>query len=422
MGDNQKQSAIIVGIDLPGTNDLVYEMQELDHLTEALDLETIGQLTQKLSVPNRATYIGKGKVRELQAMCEVGEATIVVFNDELSPSQIRNLESLLEVTVYDRTMLVVDIFAKRAQTKEAQMQVLLAQSQYLLPRLVGMRASLSRQGGSGVGLATRGGGETKLELDRRKIETRMQSLKRDLAKVDEQREEQRKKRKKQMTPLVALVGYTNAGKSSLMNAILRYTQQSIEKAVLEKDMLFATLDTSVRQVSLNQQHAFFLADTVGFVSKLPHHLVKAFRSTLSEAKDADLLLHVVDYTHEHYLEMMKTTDETLASLGIDQPRLHIFNKIDQVPKEVPRIHENELFLSAKTGEGLPHLFKRIEELLYGCDVTETFLIPYNKPDIFAEVHQETVVQSVLKEDDGWRVQALLRHSEVDKWKDYQSKT
>ncbi|WP_263707170.1 GTPase HflX [Shouchella tritolerans] len=409
------QPTIIVGVELQKDTDFHYSMEELNNLADALDLQVVGQLTQKLPVPNQATYIGAGKASELSMMCESLEATLVVFNDELSPSQIRNLEKLLEVTVYDRTMLILDIFGERAKTKEAQLQVEMARLHYLLPRLVGMRASLSRQGGSGTGLANRGAGETKLELDRRKIEARIHALEKELEDVVKRRELQRKRRKKQAMPVVALVGYTNAGKSSLMNTLLDNAE---EKSVFEKDMLFATLDTSVRKVELDKNHSVLLADTVGFVSKLPTHLVKAFRSTLEEAREADLLLHVVDYSNERHREMANTTNETLQAMEIDRPMIYVYNKMDRLKGEFPQAHGDELFISAKAKQGLDLLAQKIASYVFQDFEKHLFIVPYCDGEAAAYLNNYAHVHTQRAEEDGWHIVADLHERDLKRVESY----
>ncbi|WP_078392429.1 GTPase HflX [Shouchella patagoniensis] len=412
------QETIIVGVELQQDRDFVYSMEELVQLTEALDLRTVAQVSQKLQTPNHATYIGTGKVEELRAMCEELDVTLVIFNDELSPSQIRNLEKKLEVTVYDRTMLILDIFGERAKTKEAQLQVEIARLNYLLPRLVGMRASLSRQGGSGAGLANRGAGETKLELDRRKIESRINGLEKELEEVVARRDVQRQQRKKKGMPVVALVGYTNAGKSSLLNAMLN-NEDLEHKRVFELDMLFATLDTSVRRVEWKKNLPFLMADTVGFVSKLPTHLIKAFRSTLEEAREADVLLHVVDYSNEHYEEMIQTTNETLKSMDIERPLIYVYNKIDLTLDPSTGIQGNEVFVSAKNKQGLDELVNMIGEIVFSDWSTYDFLIPYNEGKTVAYLNENAHVTSQVEKDDGWHIQAIVRKREMSDLKAYQ---
>jgi len=347
--DELNERAIIVGVNLKKDEHFEYGLEELHNLAEALNVEVVGEVTQNLDRVNPATYVGKGKMEEIQAFFEEADANLVIFNDELSPSQIRNLEATLECKVIDRTMLILDIFARRAKSKEAQMQVELAQLQYMLPRLVGLRASLGRQGGgTGGGFKNRGAGETKLELDRRKIEDQIAKLRRDLEHVKDQRDTQRKQRKKNEVPVVSIVGYTNAGKSTIMNRLLTKTGQIDDKQVFEKDMLFATLETSVRQIRLPDQKEFLLTDTVGFVSKLPTHLVKAFRSTLEEAREADLLLHVVDVSNEEHRYMMQVTNETLQAVGVENvPTLDVFNKSDLAGLNYPHVSGNNIWISAK---------------------------------------------------------------------------
>ncbi|MFS0787944.1 GTPase HflX [Shouchella sp. 1P09AA] len=403
------QDIIVVGVERQEDEHFQYGMEELENLAKALDLNPVASLSQKLRTPKQTTYIGSGKVNELSRLVETCDVNLVIFNDELSPSQIRNLEKELEVTVYDRTMLILDIFGERAKTNEAQLQVEIARLKYLLPRLVGMRASLSRQGGSGSGLANRGAGETKLELDRRKIESRISALEKDLEMIVDRRQTQRQKRKNEGIPVVALVGYTNAGKSSLLNAIV---SDKNDKHVFEKDMLFATLDTSVRRVEYKKNLPFLLADTVGFVSKLPTHLVKAFRSTLEEAREADLLLHVVDYSSDSYKQMMKTTENTLKELEIDQPSVTVFNKIDRATNTGWATKKDERFISAKEGTGVNELIETIQTRVFQHFVQEELFIPFDESKAFAYVNEHTHVLNQTENETGWHVTTFMheKHS------------
>src|SRR5690606_5364432 len=306
------------------------------NIAEACNVEVAGEIDQNLERINPSHYVGKGKVEEIKAFYEEADANLVIFNDELSPSQIRNLEADLECKVIDRTVLILDIFAQRAKTREAQLQVEIAHMKYMLPRLVGMRESLGRQSG-GVGTKNRGAGETRLELDRRRIEEKITVLSKELEELVAHRQTQRKQRKKKELPVVSLVGYTNAGKSTIMNALMERYNPAQEKLVFEKDMLFATLETSVRNIPLPDNKAFLLTDTVGFVSKLPHHLVKAFRSTLEEVAEADLLIHVVDFSNPEYERLIKITNETLKDIGItDLPVIYAYNKSDLTDYPVPK--------------------------------------------------------------------------------------
>lgn len=300
------------------------------------------------------------------------------------------------------------------------MQVDLAQLQYMLPRLVGLRASLSRQGGgTGGGFQNKGAGETKLELDRRVIEDQIAKLRRELEHVKGQRETQRKRRRKSGLPVVSLVGYTNAGKSTLMNALLEKVGGEVEKRVFEKDMLFATLDTSVRQVMLPDNKAFLLTDTVGFVGKLPHHLVKAFRSTLEEARDADLLLQVVDVSHEEYRFMMEVTGETLTDVGVENvPSINVFNKSDLADVLYPKVKGNSIWLSAKSGEGLDELVALIKKFVFDQYVTCKVLIPFDRGDLVAYLNDKANVKKVDYEEEGTLMVVEMLADDREKYEAY----
>jgi GTP-binding protein HflX len=414
------ERAIVVGVNLKKDEHFEYGLEELHNLAEALNVEVVGEVTQNLDRVNSAHYVGKGKIDEIKAFYDEADANLVIFNDELSPSQIRNLEEALECKVIDRTMLILDIFARRAKSKEAQMQVELAQLQYMLPRLIGLRASLGRQGGgTGGGFKNRGAGETKLELDRRKIEDQIAKLRRDLEHVKEQRVTQRKQRKKNEIPVVSIVGYTNAGKSTVMNRLLSKTGQLDDKQVFEKDMLFATLETSVRQIRLPDQKEFLLTDTVGFVSKLPTHLVKAFRSTLEEAREADLLLHVVDVSNEEYRYMMHVTNETLQAVGVeDVPTLELYNKADLAELNYPRVSGNSLWISAKEGKGLDELLETIRTHIFADYKTCRMLIPYERGDIVSYLNEQAAVQTSEYEEEGTLIKVELRQSDYERYQEF----
>ncbi len=317
-------------------------------------------------------------------------------------------------------MLILDIFDRRAKTREAQMQVELAQLQYMLPRLVGLHASLSRQGGgTGGGFRNRGAGETKLELDRRKIEDQIAKLRKDLESVKEQRETQRKKRRKNEIPVVSLVGYTNAGKSTIMNRLLKKLGQEESKQVFEKDMLFATLDTSVRSIELPDKKSFLLTDTVGFVSKLPHHLVKAFRSTLEEARDADLLLHVVDVSNEEYRFMMEVTNKTLKDVGVeDIPTVYVYNKSDIADIKYPLVSGDNIWISAQEGIGLDELIQIIRQHIFSNYVTCEMLIPFDKGDIVSYLNANALVKETDYDEHGTKVTIELKESDMKKYEQY----
>lgn len=414
------EKAVVVGVQLQKDLHFDYEMEELRNLAEACDVEVAGEVSQNLERIHPATYVGKGKVEEIKAFYEEAEANLVIFNDELSPSQIRNLEEDLECKVIDRTMLILDIFSRRARTREAQVQVELAQLQYMLPRLVGLRASLGRQGGSsGGGFANRGAGETKLELDRRKIEDQLSKLHKELEHIRAQRETQRKQRTRTGTPVVSLVGYTNAGKSTIMNGLLSKTGQHEEKQVFEKDMLFATLDTSVRQIHLEDNKHFLLSDTVGFVSKLPHHLVKAFRSTLEEARNSDLLLHVVDVSNDEYRHMIDVTNTTLLEVGVENvPTLFIYNKADLAGIPYPKIGRNELWISAKEGKGLDELLEMIKQSVFSNHVTCRMLVPFDRGDVVAYLNDSATILETEYEEEGTMMKVELGKVDYDRFEQY----
>lgn len=396
------ERALLIGVHTQTDENFEYSMEELGNLAEAIDVEVVGTITQNLERPNPSQYVGSGKIQEIRNFYEEADANLIIFNDELSPSQIRNLENGLACKVIDRTMLILDIFARRARTRESRMQVELAQLQYMLPRLVGLRASLSRQGGgTGGGFQNKGAGETKLELDRRVIEDQIARLRRDLENFKGQRETQRKQRRRSGLPVVSLVGYTNAGKSTLMNRLLEKVDAGADRQVFEKDMLFATLDTSVRHVKLPDNKEFLLTDTVGFVGKLPHHLVKAFRSTLEEARDADLLLQVVDVSHPEHQFMMEVTNDTLVQVGVENvPTLNVFNKSDLANVTYPKVKGNTIWLSAKDGQGFDELVELIKEYIYEQYVTCKLLVPYDRGDVVSYLNDQAHVKEMTYEEDG----------------------
>ncbi|MFD1927624.1 GTPase HflX [Sporosarcina siberiensis] len=400
--DSIIERAILVGVKTQTDTHFEYSMEELQNLAEAIEVVVVGTVTQNLERRNPSHYVGTGKIDEIKNYYDEADANLVIFNDELSPSQIRNLENSLECKVIDRTMLILDIFGRRARTSEARMQVDLAQLQYMLPRLIGLRASLGRQGGgTGGGLQNKGAGETKLELDRRIIEDQIAKLKRDLDSVQDQRETQRKQRTKSGTPVVSLVGYTNAGKSTIMNELLKRMNAEETKQVFEEDMLFATIDTSVRRVRLPDNKEFLLTDTVGFVGKLPTHLIKAFRSTLQEARNADLLLQVVDVSHPEYRFMMDVTNKALQDVGVENvPTLNVFNKADLADVSYPKVSDNNIWLSAKEGKGLDELVDLIKSHVFDKYITCKLLVPFDRGDVVSYLNNEASVKDVTYEEEG----------------------
>ena len=331
--------------------DLTETMAELAELARTAGAQIIGEGTQRLDRPHAATYIGKGKATEFAEICKQGEVDTVIFDDELSPAQTRNLERVFDCKVLDRTALILDIFAQRARTREGKMQIEMAQLQHILPRLTGLWTHLSRQKG---GIGMRGDGESQLEVDRRRIQERISKLRRDLKEVKRVRQTQRQGRQRSQWPLASIVGYTNAGKSTLLNALTG-------AEVLAEDKLFATLDPTTRRINLPTNQNALLSDTVGFIRKLPHQLVESFKATLEEVVEADLLLHVVDVSSESAADQIASVNEVLKEIDADdKPTLMVFNKIDQLLECNGKPHWLKEFphavsVSAKTGEGLEEL-------------------------------------------------------------------
>ena len=383
------QRAILVGVDLNNDKNFDYSVEELKNLAEACSVQVVGVLTQKLERVNPACYIGTGKVDEVALLVEQNDANLVIFNDELSPSQIRNLEHGLQCKVIDRTILILDIFASRAKTREAQLQVEVAQLKYMMPRLIGLNASLSRQAG---GIGSKGPGEKKLELDRRRIEEQVHKLNKELDSLVLARQNQRKLRKRNSTPVVALVGYTNAGKSTTMNALLTVSNAQSEKSVFEKNMLFATLETSTRHIQIPDNKQFLLTDTVGFVSKLPHQLVKAFRSTLEEVTEADLLLHVVDLSHPEFQTQIEITNKVLDELGVKEtPMVYVYNKADLVEDEFTPSTKEAVRISAKNLTNIDTLIDCIKSHIFQHYVKASFLIPYDRGNLVSYLNEHANV-------------------------------
>ncbi|MCH5269495.1 MAG: GTPase HflX [Lachnospiraceae bacterium] len=376
------ERVLLVGVDTGEEEDFDAAMEELKNLAEACHMQVAGIITQRLESVNKAFYIGAGKVEEVRSFAGECEAELIIFEDTLSPSQLRNLQKELGLPVMDRTNLILDIFATRAKSREARLQVEAARLKYLLPRLVGMHEALSRQGGTSGSMSSRGAGEKKLELDRRKIEHRITELDRELQEVLKERETQRKRRKNSRIPQVSLAGYTNAGKSTLLNAMVDAYVGEEEKKVLEKDMLFATLETSVRRIDTGRKKPFYLADTVGFLHKLPHGLIKAFRSTLEEVRNADLILHVVDFSDAHYKKHLEVTEKTLQELGAGEiPVIYVYNKAERCMEELPKVNADRIYMSAKNGIGIAELAGMITDMLYAKNERTAFLIPYEKGSI-----------------------------------------
>lgn len=409
--------AVLVG--LQKEEDISYSMEELKGLAEAAGAEVLGQMVQNLERPNTATLIGKGKVEELAEIVKNMDADTVIFNDELTGMQLRNLEDAVGVRIIDRTILILDIFADRASSKEGKLQVELAQLQYRLPRLTGFGKSLSRLGG---GIGTRGPGEKKLETDRRHIEKRMYDIKSELAQIKNTRGVQRARREKNEIPVVALVGYTNSGKSALMNRLMTLTEKE-EKTVFEKDMLFATLDTQQRSVTLDTNHRFILVDTVGFVSRLPHSLVNAFKATLEEVAYADLLIHVVDASYENHDFHIEVTNKVLEEIGAgDKEKIIAFNKIDLLEEQssvIPVAGAENVFISAKYDRNIDRLIELIKNKIFSDMVRVQMVIPYTRGDISSYLCERARVLAVEYKENGTWFDAELKAADYQRFKEYE---
>ncbi|MCT4605337.1 MAG: GTPase HflX [Marinisporobacter sp.] len=414
-----EQRAILVGLSTGSKKEITTienSLKELEELAKAAGAQVLHTMIQNKPKIDTTFYIGKGKVEEIKILCDELDVNLVIFNDELSGAQIRNLEEAIERTIIDRTTLILDIFAQRAQSREGKLQVELAQLRYSLPRLIGLGKSLSR---TGAGIGTRGPGEKKLELDRRHILDRISDIKGQLEEIKKNREVQRKQRKKNEMPVVALVGYTNAGKSTLMNKLITMTNASEEKEVYAKDMLFATLDTSHRKIILPSKEEFILIDTVGFVSKLPHSLIEAFKATLEEVEEADLLLHIVDATNQDHNMQMKVTKQVLEELNVkDKPILLIFNKIDKVESIYIPSGEDILQLSAGKGVGVEALMIKIKEKIFSHMKNVELLIPYDRGDIVSYLCDKTKVDQCEYREEGVFVKSSLGPIDYNKYEKY----
>jgi GTP-binding protein HflX len=394
-GDNMER-AVLVGLETaaPSAWNIDDSIGELAHLTETAGAAVVATVIQKKGKPDPAYYVGEGKAREIEMVRSATEANLVIFDDELTPAQQRNLEEIIEGRIIDRTELILDIFAQRAATSEGKLQVELAQLNYMLPRLAGRGTEMSRLGG---GIGTRGPGETKLEADRRTIRNRISSITRELETVRQRRTVQRQKRRDADLPLVALVGYTNAGKSSLLNTLTG-------AEVLVEDKLFATLDPTTRRYTLPDGQALLLTDTVGFIQKLPHHLIMAFRATMEEVVDADMLLHVVDASHPQAVEHCEAVFDVLREIdAADHPVITVLNKSD-LPESGPmieRLHHaypKSVAVSAVTGDGLDDLAEMISEELSSWRVRIEELVPYGDPVLGLIRARGRVISEVYRED------------------------
>lgn len=408
--------AVLVGASLKKDELMEYYLEELESLAKASNIEVVYKITQTMHKITPNLYIGSGKVDEIKTFVDNLDADMVIFNNELSGSQVRNLESILECRVIDRTLLILDIFASRAKTKEAMLQVEIAQLEYMLPRLVGLRESLNRQQG---GIGSKGPGEKKLELDRRRIVNEKAKLTLELKDVVKSRKIQRRIRDKSSIKKVAIVGYTNAGKSTLLNKLISHDSPQENKEVLSKDMLFATLETSTRHIRLQNKKEFIITDTVGFVSNLPHNLVESFKSTLEEITEADLLLHVVDSSNPHYETQIDVTDKTLKEIGVhDIPTIYLYNKIDLVTTQLVPSHYPHLTTSLQEEEHILNILEVIEKELFSDYETLKLLIPFSQGDLIHYFNENSNVLSQEYTNDGTIIELELSQIQKGRYSKY----
>ncbi len=413
-----EQRALLVGTGVGSrtVEDAEESLAELARLTDTAGAEPVERVLQRRDRPDPATYVGSGKVEELAELVQALDIDVVVFDDELTPAQQRNLEKALKVDVVDRVALILDIFAQHAKSQEGMVQVELAQYRYLMPRLRGRGVELSQQAGQAGGIgALRGPGETKLEVDRRRIQQRVTKLERDLKRLARTRQTQRKARRRRSLPTVALVGYTNAGKSTLINRMT-------DAEVLVEDRLFATLDPTTRRLHLPGGETVLCSDTVGFVRRLPHELVEAFRSTLEEVAEADLLVHVVDATAVDAEGQIEAVRSVLREIGAgDLPELLVINKCDMAdPEDVAHLvarHEGYA-VSARTGEGVEKLVGVIGDRLRAMAAVVELVVPYDRGDVLAALHRDGEVLVEVHADTGTRVRARLGQSDVGRFDEF----
>ena len=417
-----KTKAFIAGVNLNDPN-FDYYMNELANLTEAANMQVVGQARQNEEHIIAGTYFGLGKINEIKDMARGLKAKVLVLNDELTPVQIRNLEKLTKLRVVDRTELILEIFLNRARTKQAKLQVQLAQLQYELPRLHPSENSLDQQrgngGSTGGGFANRGAGETKLELNRRTIGKQISIIKRELQTISKQEEIKAKRRNQNHIPKVALVGYTNAGKSTTMNGLLTEFSKHNAKQVFVKNMLFATLDTNVRRIDLDNNFSFILSDTVGFISKLPHNLIESFKATLQEVKDADLLINVVDASDPNMIQMIRTTQNVLNEIGVkNTPMITAYNKADKSERNYPQIEGSGILYSAIDTKSIATLADLITKHIFSSYKQINLLLPLSAGKILAYLHENAQVLKENYQNDGIHVVARLSPQEQARLANY----
>ena len=418
---SNKKSAILIGVQLPHFYDFAQSFEELDNLALACDYYVLKKVTQQLKAPTNNYYLGAGKVFEIKEIIEQTGAETAIFDTELSPVHIRNLETALEVKIVDRTMLILQIFESRAKTKEAKLQVAVAKANYMLPRLIDHDANYDRQRAGGK--ANKGSGETKLEKDKRTLRNAIIKSRKELKELTEKRRVQRLQRKDNHIFTLAIVGYTNAGKSALMNQFLTIAHKNQDKKVFEKDMLFATLETSSRLINLPNLIKFIAVDTVGFVRRLPHHLIEAFQSTLEEVKEADLILHVVDISDPDFMSLMNIADDVLLAIGVeDIPILYVLNKIDIIRKPQGDLPANHVKISALRGIGMPQLMVAISDYILKNYHRMELKIPYTHQDMVDQIRKDGIMLQADYEDDGIYVSVALPEHRITVYEAYIDQT
>ena len=418
----RKTKAFIAGANLNDPN-FDYYMNELANLTEAANMEVVGQARQNEEHIIAGTYFGLGKINEIKDMAHGLKAKVLILNDELTPVQIRNLEKLTKLRVIDRTELILEIFSKRARTKQAKLQVQLARLQYELPRLHPSENTLDQQrgngGSTGGGFANRGAGESKLELNRRTIGKQISIIKRELQAIDKQEQIKAKRRNQNHIPKVALVGYTNAGKSTTMNGLLKEFSKHSDKQVFVKNMLFATLDTNVRRIDLENNFSFILSDTVGFISKLPHNLIESFKATLQEVKDADLLINVVDASDPNMIQMIRTTQNVLNEIGVkNTPMITAYNKADKSQRNYPQIEGSGILYSAIDTKSIETLADLITKRIFSNYKRINLLLPLSAGKILSYLHENAQVLKESYQNDGVHIAVRLSPREQAQFAGY----
>lgn len=414
-----EERAVLVGFnDDSQSIDIEYSMDELKELSYAAGVDVVGMTIQNKKTVDVTFYIGSGKVEEVKQLAEANEANLVIFNDELSGSQIRNLENEIGMKVIDRTTLILDIFAKRATNRVSKLQVELAQLKYRRSRLKGMSGALSK---AGAGVGTRGPGEQKLEIDKRRINDRISEIAKQLDEEKSIRGVQRVKRQKSEIPIVALVGYTNSGKSSIMNKLLDMTKPGEpEKKVFEKNMLFATLDTYNRRIEFDDNRVFILVDTVGFVSKLPHNLVEAFKATLEEVTEADLLIHVLDVTNSNVSNQKYITDQVLKEIGVkDKETIYVYNKVDLHPNPDEILTgPDTLKISARTGYQMDQLIERVRKIVFSDIVRVKMLLPFSEGQVYSYLCDKHNVLSTEYIEEGTLIDVEIDQIDLGRYQSF----